>query len=129
MLSKVTSSEKTRFKTYAAINSDMSMHHVYSKNSDRKFIPEHLRVAFTRMRTSSHRLRVEMGRWSGLDREDRTCKCGTAVGDERHVLTECSLTQHLRDAYAKPVLFPDILCNTSEEKDFKFIYDVLKVCE
>ena len=119
----------TRFLTYFNINGDLSMHSVYARRYDRhSFIPEIYRLAFTRMRTSSHRLRIETGRWAKISREERLCKCGQDIGDEEHALTQCSLTQSLRDAYG-PVLFPDILYNASTLEDFKFICDVLKVSE
>ena len=76
----------------------------------------------------SHRLRIETGRWAKLNREQRLCKCGQSVGDEEHALTQCALTQSLRDAYG-PVAYPDILYNAFAVEDFKFIYDVLKVSE
>ena len=120
---------KTRFRTYAVINPDLSMHQVYDRTYTKDFIPEHYRIAFTRMRTSSHRLKVETGRWTGMDREKRICKCGEAVGDEGHALTECKLTQHLRDNYGKAVTFPDFLINATKISDFKLLYDVLKVSE
>ena len=91
------------------------------------FIPEHYRIAFTRMRTSSHRLRVETGRWAGIDRERRICKCGEGIGDEEHVLTECKLTQHLRDRLGRNVTYPNFLEYALEKKEFKFIYEVLKI--
>ena len=50
----------TRLITYFNINGDLSMHNVYARKYDRySFIPEVYRLAFTRMRTSSHRLRIE----------------------------------------------------------------------
>ena len=105
------------------------MHNVYARRYDRHFfIPEIYRLAFTRMRTSSHRLKIETGRWSRIDRNERLCKCGQAIGDEEHVLTQCPLTQNLRDEYG-PVAFPDILYNAYAVEDFKFIYDVLKISE
>ena len=93
----VANSVTTRFVTYANINSDMSMHNVYARKYNRdSFIPEVYRLAFTRMRTSSHRLRIETGRWAKLDREQRLCKCRLAVGDEAHALTQCTLTHFLK---------------------------------
>ena len=119
----------TRYTTYANINSDMSMHNVYARRYDRNsFIPEVYRIAFTRMRTSSHRLRIETGRWSRLGREDRIYKCGMGVGDEFHAMMQCPLTEDLRKSYG-PVFFPELLANASTFKDFKYIHDVLELCE
>ena len=125
----VANATTTRYTTYANINSDMSMHNVYARRYDRNsFIPEVYRIAFTRMRTSSHRLRIETGRWSRLGREDRICKCGMGVGDEFHAMMQCPLTEDLRKSYG-PVFFPELLANASTFKDFKYIHDVLELCE
>ena len=118
---------QTRFLTYVNINPNLTMHSVYDKRLRGDFIPEHYRIAFTRMRTSSHRLRVETGRWSRIDRERRVCKCGEGIGDEEHVLTRCKLTQHLRDGLGRDVVYPDFIEYALEEKEFKFIYEVLKI--
>ena len=125
----VANATTTRYTTYTNINNDMSMHNVYARKYDRvSFIPEIYRLAFTRMRTSSHRLRIETGRWSRLEREDRLCKCRMGVGDEAHALTQCSLTEDIRQSYG-PVSYPELLANASTIKDFKYIYDVLKLSE
>ena len=51
-----------------------------------------LRRSFTRLRTSSHRLNIELGRYQGIPRHDRLCnKCSAnVVEDELHFLLECS---------------------------------------
>ena len=128
ILSGMRNSDKTRFKTYCSINPEMSMHPVYDIKPVKNFIPEHYRLAFTRMRTSSHRLRIETGRWSRLPRDQRLCKCGQAIGDECHAMTECTLTEHLRAEYDSIVYFPDCL-HASTIKDFKLIFDVLTLVE
>ena len=69
---KVSSAAGTKFRTYCNINPDLSVHNVYST-----YIPQHLRIAFTRVRLSSHRLRIETGRWARIPREHRLCECGT----------------------------------------------------
>ena len=95
----VRQSEGTKFKTYCELNPDLSMHPVYSD----KDIPDYQRVSFTRLRVSSHLLKVETGRWSRTPRENRTCDCNnTSIQDERHVITECELHADLRDR------FPDV---------------------
>lgn len=125
----ILNSDRTRFITYAGINHRMDMHEVYAREYKKSFVPEPYRMAFTRMRTSSHKLRVETGRWARLNRNDRLCKCREAVGDEEHALTHCRLTQSLRDTYEETIAFPDILINANSEKEFKYIYDVLKISE
>ena len=40
-------------------------------------------------RTSNHLLPIEMGRWSGISREDRLCQTCETLGDEYHAVFEC----------------------------------------
>ena len=42
-------------------------------------------IAIAHLSLSSHYLKVETGRWSRTNYEDRTCVCGV-VQDEAHVL-------------------------------------------
>ena len=50
------------------------------------------RKSLTCLRISAHKLPVELGRYAGISRIDRTCtKCdsGSSVGDEYHFFMEC----------------------------------------
>ena len=58
---KIHDSPSTRRVTYCEINPNLSVNVMYSKDC---VVPEYVRVATTRLRLSSHRLRVETGRWS-----------------------------------------------------------------
>ena len=53
----------------------------------------------TRLRISSHRLSIEIGRYARIDRSNRTCsKCSLCVlGDEIHFLLECPTYQASRE--------------------------------
>ena len=53
---------------------------------------EHRR-AITKIRTSSHRLKIETGRWDKVDREDRICEncLLNKIEDESHLLFECHM--------------------------------------
>ena len=55
------------------------------------------RKDLTRLRISSHRLSIEIGRYPRIDRYNRTCsKCSVGVlGDEIHFLLECPAYQKL----------------------------------
>ena len=44
-----------------------------------------------RFRLGSHNLPIEKGRWRRLNREERVCANCNVVGDEHHVLYDCSL--------------------------------------
>lgn len=119
----------SKFQTYKAINPELITHKVYARKYEGVIVPEHYRMAFTRMRTSAHRLRIETGRWARTARQFRICPCGNSVQTEEHVLTECAVTQNLRDAYNGIVMYPNILREASAISDFKFIFDVLNCSE
>lgn len=61
---------------------------------------EHRR-RFTRFRISAHRLRIEVGRYQGILRQDRFCQnCSSGeVEDEIHFLFECDKFKELRANY------------------------------
>ena len=59
-----------------------------------------LRVAFTRLRLSSHRLKVEVGRWARIPHDQRMCQCGLEVQTEQHVLTNWHLVDEIRSSYS-----------------------------
>jgi hypothetical protein len=124
----ISGSQRTRYITYAQLNPTLMVHNVYKTPVDNVFIPEYYRLYFTRMRLSSHRLRIETGRWSRLPRERRLCQCG-GIQDEQHVLCNCVLTQSLRDSYGNVVNYPQILQNAKAVAEFKFVYDVLRFYE
>ena len=60
------------------------------------------RVRLAQLRTGSHWLRVETGRWQQLERSQRVCPhCGSAaVEDEAHMVFDCALYAGLRQQYA-----------------------------
>ena len=125
---RVNAHQGSRYTTYVDINPSLSVHDAYIRRRDT--VPEHTRIAFSRMRLSSHRLKVETGRWArgGIQtlRENRLCTCGS-VQDERHVIIDCPRTEHLRQTYEQPARHANILASADQNEDFKFIYEVLKV--
>ena len=55
------------------------------------------RRQMVRFRGGTNTLRIETGRWEGLQREERIClQCLQGVEDERHVLLHCNLYSDLR---------------------------------
>ena len=105
MKQRVLSSSRTRHEFYSHINPSMSLSYVYTPLST---IPEYQRIAFTRLRLMSHRLRIETGRWTRpkTPLERRLCKCGS-VQTEEHALLNCPLTAHLRSDFLND--FSDIV--------------------
>ena len=57
-----------------------------------------MRIAFTRIRLSSHRLKIETGRWARIPKQERLCTCG-AIQTEQHVLLNCPVTEFLRELF------------------------------
>ena len=54
------------------------------------------------LRTGSHWLRIETGRWQKLERSQRVCPhCGAAaVEDEAHMVFDCAMYAGLRQQFA-----------------------------
>ena len=70
-----------------------------------KVTTKKFRVALSKLRTSSHRLLIESGRWNRphpIPREQRLCTFCNKLEDEFHLLFECSLYSNERAAYLKP---------------------------
>ena len=70
---KIFNSDNARSMTYSILNSSILPCPIYCSHS---VVPEFSRLAVTRLRLSSHYLRIETGRWSWLPRENRRCACG-----------------------------------------------------
>lgn len=89
--------ERTKFHLYMRMNPDLSIHNIYRR---RDHIEDNLRMAFSRVRLSSHRLRSETGRWSRMPMNQRVCPhCdGEAVQDEEHLFL-CPATLPIREKY------------------------------
>ena len=103
---RIMSSLKTKAVTYREFNPDLSIHPMYSGKT---VVDDDLRTSFTRLRLSSHRLRIETGRWSRVERADRLCQCGSDIQTEKHVLIDCNLVEDIRRAHG---------CDTIEWREF-----------
>ena len=69
------------------------------------------RIALTKLRVSSHRHEIEVGRWhkpQPLDVSDRKCILCNKLEDEYHFLLECPLYDNLRSTYIKPYFWKRI---------------------
>ena len=87
----------TKALKYKEINSGLNVHSVYTSD---KYIDERKRIVFTRFRLSSHRLKIETGRWARINPEDRVCDCDRGgVQDEYHVVFDCGKTAGVRLRY------------------------------
>ena len=86
----------SKAESYRLLNPTLKVHPVYTSHD---YIDERARVTFTKMRLSSHSLKIETGRWSRIPRDDRLCGCGEAIQDEEHVLLRCPKTDFAREKF------------------------------
>ena len=126
MLGKVRESNTTKRMSYCELNPDLSRHPMYTNSH----VPEYARISMTRMRLSSHSLRIETGRWSRLDRNNRVCICDNqSVQDEVHVLFYCPMSAHIRYKYPEFASLTSMKELFSSEKVVKcalFCHEILK---
>ena len=76
-------------------------HDVYLENYLLQVSVNKYRKALSQIRCSSHRLLIETGRSTGLERSERLCEfCDTfSIEDECHFLLECDLYHNLRTEF------------------------------
>ena len=82
------------------------------------------RISLSRLRTSSHRLGIEIGRWRRpvLPREQRKCPRCNKIDDEYHFLLECCILKDLRTQlipayyWKRPTMFKCIQLLNSSDK-------------
>ena len=74
----------TRYKTYISINPNLE---------ESPFIEcmHPFSADIVRFRLGSHSLPIEKGRWSRVEAKDRLCNVCGVVGDEHHIIYNCSL--------------------------------------
>ena len=87
----------------------------------------HDRVSTTRLRTSSHRLAIEIGRYSNIPREHRYCSwCKLSMGDlvcesESHFLDQCDLNAKKRSQFLTEIKHITSLFGVTPETYYKNI--------
>ena len=117
----------SKFTTYQTLNPTLEVHPLYSTKSPT--LPDYLRINFTRYRLSSHRLRVEVGRWSHTPRDQRLCSCGTGVQDEMHIF-QCPNVRDILESTDKQYNSPSDIFDDTTVEDLQVLYKVLdKLCE
>ena len=92
--------DKTKLRLYLSMNPDLTVHPLYKVTNSNQIIEDNLRMAFTRVRLCSHRLRSETGRWNRVPSDQRFCPhCdGATIQSEEH-LFQCPATLHIRETY------------------------------
>ena len=96
-MDQVRASASTKKQQYANLNQSLEPSPIYRAPKG-ILVPEHLRTSYTRLRLSSHNLRIETGRWARIPENMRLCQCGNNVQSEHHALLSCPLTADLRNS-------------------------------
>jgi hypothetical protein len=97
----------TKYKTYLKINPDLNTSPFIDSLHP-------LAADIVRFRLGSHSLPIEKGRWSRMDPSDRLCSTCNEVGDEEHVIYNCSLISR-----EDIEIHEDISCIWKQEYVFK----------
>ena len=89
-------------------------------------LPISFRIILTKFRTTNHRLPIETGRWSNIERSDRKCTLcdSNTIGDEFHYLFECKFFSVQRSLYidyhyfSRPniIKFQQLLSSKNQQK-------------
>ena len=125
---RVRTSSRTKSSTYYALNPSLGVHPIY-KGSD-EVVDDYLRIAFTRLRTSSHRLKIETGRWSRIPRERRLCQCGKEVQTEEHILMNCDLTRPIKEKYKQIInCFQTFMITKKTKVQLCMLHEILESIE
>ena len=74
---------------------------------------------------SSHKLKVEIGRWSRIPRENRLCKCNLGIQDEYHIFT-CPLVKDIFTKYERSYVCPANLFDNTDYTDLKMLHEILE---
>ena len=124
---RVRSSSRTKFVTYRMINPTLEVHPIYRPGCGS--VDDYLRITLTRFRTSSHRLRIETGRWSRIDRESRLCQCGEGVQTEEHALM-CNIVADIRTKYGHDFTdFSSFMTEKKTKSELLMLYEILNRLE
>mgnify|MGYP000049943289 CR=1 FL=1 len=77
------------------------------------------RIAFTRIRLSSHRLAIEEGRFRNIERNNRICRCCTmnVIENEYHFVLVCPFYRSIRSE-----LLPRYFCSWPTIYKFKTLF-------
>ena len=90
---RILESTNTLSKYYVSLNL-MQSSSIYES-----FMNDNFRFLITRWRLSNHDLLIEVGRYSGLDRDERRCTHYNVVEDEEHVIFVCPRYTEIRNKY------------------------------
>ena len=122
--------DRTKFRLYLQMNPDLSVHPVYKVTDSTSSIDDNLRIAFTRIRICSHRLRSETGRWNRVPPDQRLCHLceNPSVQNEEHIL-RCPSTHLTRMKYGVTTTNIHTLLANPSKTDMICIKQCLKILE
>ena len=110
-------------RTIVTSNGALSLYSLYSKNAP--VVPDYLRITFTRFRLCSHRLRVELGRWSRTPHEERICMCGEGVQDDFHIF-QCPLTEDIFSSDETSFNSPEAIFKETSVDELQILHRALE---
>ena len=105
------------------LNPDFAVHALYSPSAP--VLPDYLRITFSRYRLSSHRLRVEIGRYQGTPHDQRVCSCGIGVQDEQHIFV-CPRVKELLITPSRTYSSPNDFFEDTKIEDLHVLHKVLQ---
>ena len=94
------------------------------------------RKCLSRLRLSSHRLEVEVGRWvkpNKIPYENRKCKICNVFKDKFHFLLECPLYDNLRKVYInkyywrRPSMLKFVLLLSNEQGKTSKLFNFIRI--
>ena len=120
---------RSKLITYGSINPSLEVHRIYQPGHEP--VDEYLRISFTRFRTSSHRLKIEPGRWARIPRERRLCQCEEGIQTEEHVIMHCRLTNVIKARYGFQHIesFESFMNGDTSKPQLLMIHEILNLLE
>ena len=117
-VSNINADQSTRMRTYASFKKDFMSERYLD------LIPavKH-RIALTKLRTSSHNLEIERGRYvrPRVSPEQRLCSTCHVIDDEIHFVTKCRINACERKSFFQKMSFVDPNFTALDDKN-KFVY-------
>lgn len=124
---RLSAEKRSKFQTYLLINPNLVINDIYIDKANS--IPEYQRINFSRLRLSSHNLKIETGRWSRIPREERLCNCGI-LQTEYHIIFDCSNTKTIRDTFTSinfNLSFSEFFSENNIEVLCSYLYQIIDV--
>lgn len=129
LFNDIGSQNGNKLRTYRIFKSEFS----YEPYLDFLDNQREKRIAFTKLRTSAHKLNIEQGRYKKVPLEDRLCSMCNILEDEFHFVLKCKINETLREDMIRNMIeiFPDFSQLSDDEKFWLLMslpdYDVVKI--